>query len=418
MTKKIVLTIGIFAVIALAVFLIFGGKEGKEGDSRVGFLREFFPFGSSDEIVFDDNQNQFEGERDERSNTSANQNIPVPRIRKISGEPVAGAVIWNTGTTSIVRFVEKGTGNVYEARSDTVKIERLTNTTIPKIVRAYWLPDGSGFLAQTLMPEYEIIETSFVKLAKNDKPLETEVLTPFTSVVSKLPTGIKELSISPDGKRIFYYTSNGFISNWFSSNPDGTKSTSLGSYRLNEWLPMWYSSNSILLQTKSSAFAESYMYELNPTTKSLRKIGGSEVGLSSLPSPDGESVLISSGGSFPELALTASKTAIKTPTSARTFADKCVWSKTEKNIVYCGVPSLIPQADYPDSWYKGLVGTEDNIKKIDVLNDISYDVIYLSNSTGEKIDIVDLNISKDDSHLIFKNKFDEYLWMLRVSEES
>jgi hypothetical protein len=417
MTKKIVLTIGILAIIALAAFLIFGGEESGQGDSKVGFLREFFPFGSSDEVVFDDGQNQGGGEEKGGGENIGDTNTPVPRVRKISSEPVAGAVVFNVGTTSVVRFVEKGTGNVYEARSDTVKIDRLTNTTIPKIVRAYWLPDGSGFLAQTLMTEYEIIETSFVKVVKNDKPLETEVLTPFVAEISKLPTGIKELSISPDGKRIFYYTSNGFISNWFTSNPDGTKSTSLGSYRLNEWLPLWYAPNSIIMQTKSSALAESYIYELNPSTKALRKVGGSEVGLSSLPSPEGTSILISSGGSFPDLYFVDSKTAVKTSINTRTLADKCAWSRSEKNYVFCGVPTQVPQGVYPDSWYKGLLQTEDYVKKIDVLNNISYDVAYLSNSTGEKIDVVDMAVSKDDSHIIFKNKVDEYLWMLRVAEE-
>ena len=174
----------------------------------------------------------------------------LPRLRKISSEPVAGAAVFNIGTTSIVRFVEKGTGNVYEVKSDSLAVQRLTNTTIPKIVRAFWLPNATGFLAQTLMPESEIIETNFVKLNKNE--IVGENLTPFNTTISKLPTGIKEISINPSGSKIFYYTAN-WSSNWFISNPDGTESSLVMSHPLTEWLPKWVTPDRVVMQTKGSS---------------------------------------------------------------------------------------------------------------------------------------------------------------------
>ena len=105
-------------------------------------------------------------------------------------------------------------------------IQRLTNTTIPKIIRAFWLPNGSGFLAQTLIAENEVVETSFVKLNKNSTSSTNESLTPFGTTIGKLPTGVKEIAIKPDGAKIFYYTINGSYSDWFISNPDGTSAFS------------------------------------------------------------------------------------------------------------------------------------------------------------------------------------------------
>jgi len=193
-------------IVGIAVFLIFfSTPTTPTGESRVGFsIRDYLPFGNSGSSS---DQNSTTSGQTTGNQDAATPNIsidqPIPRLRKISNEPVAGAVIFNSGTSSIVKFVEKGTGNVYEARSDSHLIQRLTNTTIPKIVRAFWLPNGSGFLAQTLIAENEIIETNYVKLNKNVASSTSESLTPFSTTIGKLPTGIKEISIKPDGSKIF-----------------------------------------------------------------------------------------------------------------------------------------------------------------------------------------------------------------------
>jgi len=418
MSKKILLIIGILAIIGVVLFLILGSKPQTPGENRVGFsIRDYLPFGQSGNsgtsgTTTSENNNQNQSSN-ELSNTSVNQ--PVPRLRKLSTEPVAGAVIFNIGTTSVVRFVEKGTGNVYEANSDSVAITRLTNTTIPKIIRAFWLPNGSGFLAQTLLIENEVIETNFVKLNKNNASSTSEILTPFSTTIGKLPTDIKEITIKPDGSKIFYYTTNG-SSNWFVSNPDGTGSNIVMSQPLTEWLPKWISGNTIIMQNKASSESTSFAYSFDVVNKILKKIGVEAFGLSVNPKPDGSLDLISSGGATPQLSIFDSKNVTTQTISVNTLAEKCVWLKEKVPAVYCAVPNQIPRGNYPDIWYKGLVSTEDFITKIDVNNDISHNIADLSSLSGQKIDVADISISPDETNLIFRNKIDGFLWMLRIAE--
>ncbi len=370
------------------MFLILGSQPALgPGESRVGFsIRDYLPFGKSEDLGTSGTTTEINtGENssaDGLSNIQTNQ--PTQRLRKISSEPVAGAVIFNTGTTSVVRFVEKGTGNVYEARSDSIAVARLTNTTIPKIVRAFWLPNGSGFLAQTLVPESEIIETNFVKLNKNTASTTVENLTPFGTTIGKLPTGIKEIAIKPDGSKIFYYTINGSYSNWFISNPDGTNAVSVFSHPLTEWLPKWFSANIITMQTKGSSETVSYSHSFDVSSKIFKKVGVNAVGISP---------------------------------QTNTLAEKCVQATKEKSLtLYCAVPSYLPSGNYPDVWYKGLVSTEDFIEKIDINNGIFYNIADISSLSDQKIDVVDMFLSPDESHLIFRNKIDGYLWLLRITE--
>lgn len=378
MNKNILLTIGIVVIVGAALVLVFWEKGQRGAEENSGFsFGDFLPFGRSDN--FEPNPSQDSGTGAE---TESSQNIgEAPRLRKISKEPVAGAVAFNQGSTTIIRFVEKGTGNVYEANSLDNSIKRLTNTTIPKIVRAFWLPNGSGFLAQTLVAETEVIETSFVKLTTNTAT-SSEESTPFATTIAKLPTGIKELSVKPDSKKIFYYTIDGAVSRWFTSNPDGTEAIEITSHPITEWSVVWVSGDVVEMQTKRSGEAASYSYSLNTKTKNL-----------------------------------VSKTddSLRLAAQARTLAEKCVWETGEKKIAYCAIPKQIPQGS-PDSWYMGTASTEDSIEKIDAENTVFYRIADLSNLSDEKIDVVDIALSPDQSHLIFRNKIDGYLWALKIEE--
>lgn len=385
MSKKILLIIGILAIVGVAIFLVYGAKPQTEGNGGGFSLREFLPFGQTPDSGTD--LTDSETETGENADTIENENQisenePILRLRKISNEPVSGAVIFNSGTSSVVRFVEKGTGNVYEARSDSNLVLRLTNTTIPKIIRAFWLPNGSGFLAQTLLNGSEIIETSFVKLNKN-VATTTENLTPFSTTIGKLPTGIKEIAIRPDSAKIFYYVLNGMYSDWFISNPDGTSSVMIYSHPLTEWLPDWQTSNTINLRTKGSGSAMTYTYTFDINNKSLRKTGEYF------------------GGISPQ---------------TKNLPEKCVVTKEKTQTFYCAVPNYLPGGNYPDDWHKGLTATQDFLAKIDVTNDLSFVVTDFSSLTTEEIDAKSLSLSPDQNYLIFQNKIDGGLWLLRIKE--
>ena len=399
------------------MFLIFNSAPPlAPGESRVGFsIRDYLPFGNSGSTETGTSTDQTTGNENGQTNEPiiSTINQPVPRLRKISNEPVA--VICNPSTTSVVRFIEKGTGNVYEAKSDTVAIQRLTNTTIPKIIRAFWLPNGSGFLAQTLLVEGEIIETNFVKLNKNSASSTRESLTPFNTTIGKLPTNIKEITIKPDGTKIFYYTTIG-SSNWFVANPDGTGSSLAMSHPLTEWIPKWISDNTVIMQIKGSSESVGYAYSFDVSTKTLKKVGVEATGLSVNPNPDGSLSLISSGGSFPQLSIVDNKNITSKVVVANSLAEKCVWLKDKNPSVYCAIPDQLPRGNYPDVWYKGLVSTEDYITKIDLNDNIFYNIAYLTSLSDQKIDVVDMSLSPDETHLIFRNKIDGYLWMLRIEE--
>lgn len=403
MSKKFLLIIGIILIIGVAAFLVLSSRGGNgEGDSRVGFsIRDYFPFGNSDSGSSGEQTRNTETNTEEEVGATE-ENSPIKRLRKISNDRVAGAVIYNVGTTTFVRFVEKGTGNVYEARSDRNRVERITNTTIPKVVSASWLPDGSGFLAQTIDVANDFIETSFVKLSKSSISNENAPL--YTTTISSLPTDMEGLSISPDGKKIFYYL-KGASSFWFVANPDGTSKKNIYISPILEITPTWLNNTNIFIQTKPALNAETFAYKFDTVSGKLTKTSVSGFGLSF--NPKGDITLVSNGGFNISVV---DKNLNSTSLNTNTLSEKCVWFNV---YLYCAIPEG-NISGYMDAWYKGLISTKDNIRRIDTENLFYSNIVSLSESSGEDIDISFIDISNDGSHLIFTNKIDEHLWMLRV----
>jgi hypothetical protein len=171
-----------------------------------------------------------------------------------------------------------------------------------------------------------------------------------------------------------------------------------------------------MMQTKGSSESVGYTYSFDISNKTLKKVGVEASGLSSVPNADGSLSLVSSGGASPELFIINNKSTSSTKITANGLADKCVWLKDKAPAVYCAIPNQIPGGNWPDVWYKGLVSTEDFIEKIDVNNNIYYNVSNLSSVSGEQIDVVNMSLSPDGTNLIFRNKIDGYLWMLRIEK--
>lgn len=418
MSKKIILAFLILVIIGGVGYFVWINKGPGEmiGDAPSGFsFKNFFPFGNSEEatgeIVSDPNQNT--GSSTEEELIPIANNEKAPKLRKVSNSPVAGMAVFDVGTTTYVRYIEKATGNVYEAKGDSLNIKRLTNTTIPKITRAFWLPKGEGVLVQTV-DESDLIETSFISL-KAIKATSTENLVPYDTVISKLPTGIEEISISPDGKKIIYYIKTG-ISDWYTSNPDGTGKKNVYQNSIQNWVPEWYSTNSILLTTKASAAASSYIYSLNISNNQFSKILGNIAGASAKISPNGKNILVSVAGDRPVLKNFTIASSSNMSIGSYTLSEKCAWDVSDMNFVVCGMPKSVPISQYPDNWYKGLISTADTIQRINVNDNFVYTIAEPIKEAGEEVDVKEIKISPKGNYATFINRQDSSLWLLKIKD--
>jgi hypothetical protein len=313
----------------------------------------------------------------------------------------------------LVRYAEKGTGNIYDAFQDSLESKRLTNTTIPRIYEAMFANTGKTVIMRYVRDNNQTIESFVANIPEEklggDGPADLRG--------TFLGLNIKDISVSPDTKQIFYLEQLGEHVIGIISNPDGSNGDQVFKSPFTGWLSTWPNSKTITLTTKASGYAEGYIYNLTITNQSLKKIVGKVSGLTTLTSHNERYVLFSQsirGGM--KLFFYDTTTGILSDTNLATLPEKCIWNKNS-TIIYCAVGNSIPNAVYPDDWYQGKVEFSDSIYSIDPTGTYANsEVANLNVLSGENIDVIKIGLSLDNEYLYFINKKDAILWQLKIIE--
>jgi len=71
----------------------------------------------------------------------------------------------------------------------------------------------------------------------------------------------------------------------------------------------------------------------------------------------------------------------------------------------CGIPTILPNLNYPDAWYQGLISFNDQIWMMNLIKNTTslIDGLNLNN-----LDII--NIKNNNQFIYFQNKIDGSLW--------
>lgn len=310
------------------------------------------------------------------------------------GETASSAPKTSVVNDTLVRYVERTTGNVYEYRLGKRSLTRLSNRTLPGVQEASWVPDGSMAFVRFLSADADGVDTYALPAMGDDgyfleSNLSQVLVSGSSTLVTLLPS------------------SAGSIATVAKSNGTGAKtlfSSLLSMLHLSDAGRAGYAA-----QTYASAQTDGFGF-LVSTSGTFERVLGPLRGLTLLPSPTGKSVLYSSvsGNSVRSAVLdVASRTSTTLPIGA--LPEKCVWTADE-SAVYCAVPRAM-SGTWPDSWYQGAVSFSDRIWKIDMTARVA--VLVVDTATVAKVDVdaVSLTIDKKSDALIFTNKKDGSLWL-------
>ncbi|MFA6514721.1 MAG: peptidoglycan-binding domain-containing protein [Candidatus Paceibacterota bacterium] len=298
-------------------------------------------------------------------------------------------------TAPSVRYVERMNGHIYKMFLDTKIKEKISNSTIPSIYEALF-----DKTAKTVVYRY----------LSEDKIISSFMATLGAVKGEFLPQNISGITTSPDKTKFFYLTEN-------SNGVTGTVGVFGGATRDNvfsspftEWIPQWTKNQNIYLTTKASYSVSGSVFLLNTTNKTISKIFGGELGLTTLVSPNGSNVLYStSTETGPKLGVFNATNHSTKDLNTYGLPEKCVWSNDGIS-VYCAIPSVITGNQYPDIWYQGLISFDDYFVKIDTNNG---EKVTMANSVNEKpLDGTYLFLDNKEDNLFFTNKKDSTFWGL------
>lgn len=441
MNKKTALTIlVIIIVVAILVigFFLFFQKQNEENNPVIEAARNFFGgFFPSETTNNQTNTGQ------NTDNQNQNINSVIPKLRQISSFPVAGGVMFErTSTTSslliqengeeqnqkitevVYRFVERATGHIYETTSRDLSQKRITNTTIPKVYKAFFNNE-----AETVAMIYlnnDSLETFVGKINYpqiSTTTQENNLSDNFANVTgSFLPTesfGFIKSQKSDD--YFFLNTSDSetgeYSVNIYSGNfKNPLQNKNIFNLKTSEWNIQPLENGVLSLTTKSSFDSEGFLYFLDPKDGILKKKIGNTPGLISLVSPNGKRILYSyydSGDT--KMVLYDSDKKTYTTLNISTFPnEKCVWSQKDNKNVYCALPNNLTRGDFPNNWYQGKYSFNDGFIKINTDDFTVTDLMFANSETDINLDAINLQLSPSEDYLMFTNKTDLILWSLDI----
>jgi len=370
-------------------------------------------------------------------NTSPSRVAQLPVLRLISNTPIGGYAASTTASTTLIRWIDRGRGNIYETKSNTLDVKILSTTLLPRVYNSVWNKSAMAFIGMMLpgntatpsalyatLTGHSIAPVASTTARMSASTTATAIATPTASPVAsfapydlkgkQLPDNTTAIAASPAGDRIFFLVKEGIGSSGYTANFDGTKVTKIFTTPLTQLNVEWPVNNILAITTKGNSTEDGFLYFVNPSTGVWKKVLGPYAGLSTRVSHDGKHVLISTPGQNSNVVTNIYTVASGSGTDAviNTLADKCAWGNFYKDLVYCAVPFQPVLGTYPDDWYTGILSTVDKMWEVNATTGEVRMVGQIIGQAGRVIDAFNLGLDSKDSYLFFMNKNDLSFWSL------
>ena len=408
MTKKLIAILIVILLLAGGAWLWWGRASSPAGTSGEP-LSGASPFGTPEGGVANipAAQPSFEGEVAPLVAPSTQDNGQADKLRlfKLESSPVAGFVALTRGTSTVVRYTERGTGHIFETKLPDVQKVRLTNETLPQIYEAYFRQDGGVVLYRTL-DESDVVRNMALTLTP-PRGTSTEAL--YTISMTALRGQIDSISSGP-GDVLTYVLKDTQTITSSKFNGDGVKNLWSGAFT--SWRTGRLGTGTFVF-TKPSASLPGYAYSL--ASQSLTKLIGPLNGLVVTANPAGTYLIYSySAGNTTRLSTRGVKAGVPADLSPATLADKCVGSAQGVAIFFCGAPTRGLTGREPDQWYQGKTHFSDEIWRFDAISQGATLIAELEGEFGVTLDVSSPALSSDERYFIFINKNDLSLWALSL----
>ncbi len=381
--KKTFLIIGISALVIVLLgvawwyLLMNGAPEGLSGLN---------PFSGSGEEFAAPTPSE-DGAEDTPTSLSA--------LRKISAEPVAGAVALSRDGKTHIRFIMRGTGHVFEYDPESGSTLRLSGATIPRVTRAIWSPQGTRIVlfAETGEGSARVFATALTRSDTGEGTLTT----------SELPSASRNVAFASSTESVYYtLPSESGATGWKHNLQTGERGVVFQT-PLRDIVVLW--EPELIVYTAPSAALPGYAY----SGADFSRIAGAP-GL--MVTPAGAHRILSRAA---QASLVSFIDAFDGPALAvPVFPEKCAFAPERADTLWCTAPLLLPPGAYPDLWYQGAVSFDDALWQLDAATGSATLLIVPSESVGEAVDATDMQASPDGSALIFINKKDGALWLYEV----
>ena len=384
--KKILIIIGIVLILLMIGVWVYLFLYGAPANVNEIFAK--FGTTTGEEPTFTNPPS----ETNSNQETSTYQNAPKV-LRQLTLRPVAGAGFHG----NMVRFVEQGTGHVYDISPTGENETIVSGTTIPQAIEAVVSPDGTRVAITKLSGGSE--ETVVGSLGGDEGTLTGNLLSP----------GTREVSFTSDSNHIRYIVSktNSSVGYDLDLTSPSTTSTIIFTIPLRDIRVLWGKPTYIV--TTPTADQVGYVYKLNKSVLEYVTSGGR--GLMAIPYQGGLSVTKYTNEADVIKFTTETVDDHRYSFITALFSEKCTGVPYLDETLICATPVSLPGGKYPDDWYKGVVSLQDDLWYFDIKNSSAVLLSDLLLESGRSIDISTIGTDPTGRYIYFTNKNDNTLWL-------
>lgn len=322
----------------------------------------------------------------------------APRFWRVTATPVAGAAF--LATSSILRYVERGSGHVFEADPFTGSVTRISNTLTPRVYEAS-LGGGTSVILRTIEKGAPV---TFGGTATTTTPNGISELE-----LTNLGSAIEDIVSFANTPEILMIADAGASSHLIRSHVDGSTPKQLLSLPGGDFKIQLAGENIVLTERAGSGIlgnAYRVASSLIPLVKNVP-------GLITRVQAQSENVLYSSDDGTRLRLFTNTTNANQKEISLATIAEKCAWAP-QGTVAYCAGPQGTIPTMFLDRWYRGEIHTEDVWYKIDTAS-AKVDTLFRVDSSYV-IDVENPTVDPTGKYILFQNARDKSLWVLRITE--
>lgn len=391
MNKKVLIVV--IVVVALLLFavwgyLLFTGRSvGPEG--------VFAPFPAN-------NAPTLSAQPPPRSADTGVQ-APPPALRQLSTRPAVGMV----PVANAVRFVEAGTGHIFDVQVATGAETQVSITTVPGAAHAAFSPGGNRVVITGHNRAQEPTAGTITRNDRGDRVLDS----------TTLPAGARDSSFDDNGEVVRFALQGeegiqGFAYNFLTGETEAVFTIPLRDVRI------FYEDGQAYALTTPTAAQRGALYRidttiLHPTALARHGFQAGLFGAWRLYTYYNEDGVLSS-----RMTTTTPGRSHSLPIAV--FPQKCAL-KTETQdevVLWCAAPAEYPHGRYPDDWYKGVVQLNDVLWEIRPAERTATLRSLFEQEVGRVIDVERMVSDPQGGRVFFTNKIDGALWVFEERSDA
>lgn len=392
MKKSLFIILGALILILLVgvwVYLLFFGTPKDTGEifANLGFTseRDRTPVATEDEMI--------------ATTTVEAKPLPKQALRQLTFRPVAGVFVLDILFPKTVRFVERGTGHIFEIDLATGVETTVTQHTVPQTAEAIFAPDGSS-----------VVHTSFVDGTR------TSIVSVLSTTTGSTAEVVKSLPLPPGAGNFAYSDADTLLYTMSSSNETTGYQFSISSQTraemfrtpLTQVTMVWGNGlDKAYLYTKPSQYLEGYVYEVASGAK-LKRI---RKGANGLMYTRNNVLEVFTTADLKEIKSTYAYAGKDIPAPLPFLPEKCDFVDIDAATYWCAANTELIDPSFPEAWYAGLKISDDGLWQINAETGVADERIKFKAVSGRVVDVASIYATEDGFSVFFINKLDSTLWL-------